>query len=135
QTIEVVLHERSDQRERIPRRRFVRRADRAALEILARECRVTAEHTAAGLRQIHNERLMTGRVPRRRHDLEPGGYPDASGDRHVRELGNVPVHAREVRLALRECEVIALDYEGRLRGGAVVAGVVETQVAGHAEDK
>src|SRR4029077_9720891 len=108
-----------------------RRADLTALEVLARERGVAAEHDAAGLRQIDDERLMTWCVAWCRHDLETCRHTDAPRDGQVRELWDVPVHAREVRLALREDEVVALDDEGRLRERAVVARVIEMQMAVH----
>src|SRR3982075_3236785 len=74
---------------------------------------------------------MTGGMPRRRYDLESSRDADPSGHRHVRQLGDVPIHPREVRFALREREVLALNDEGGLRERAVVAGVIEVQVAIH----
>src|SRR5712691_6564683 len=72
---------------------------------------------------------MTRCVPRRRYDRDPGRHTHTSGDGHVGELWDVPVHAREVRLPLGECEVVALHDERGLRERAVVAGVIEMQMA------
>src|SRR5438552_18711974 len=74
---------------------------------------------------------MTGSVARRWHDLEPRCHADASSDRHVRELGDIPVDAGEVRFSLREREMVSLDDEGRLWKRTVVARVVEMQMAIH----
>src|SRR5439155_13810173 len=128
-TVEIVAHEGADQRRRVFRGRFIRRADLTTGEVLASEGRVAAEDDAAGLRQIHDQRLVTGRVSRRWHDLDAGRDAYSPRDGHVRQFRDVPVHAREVRLALREREVVSLDDEGRLRKRAVVAGVVIVEMA------
>src|SRR6202035_5384705 len=101
-------YERSDQSERLFCSRLVRRADLAALKVLTREGGIPAKHDASGLGQVHDKRLMTGGMPGRRYDLESGRDPDPSGHRHVGQLGDVPIHPREVRFALREREVLAL---------------------------
>src|SRR5437660_12391381 len=109
--VEIVLHERSDQSQRLFCSRLVRRADLAALEVLACEGGIPAKHDAPGLGQIHDKRLMTGGMPGRRYDLESGRDADPSGHRHVAELGDIPIHPREVRLVLRERDVLPLDDE------------------------
>src|SRR5207237_377163 len=76
--------------------------DLAALEVEARERGVAAEHHASGLGEVDNERLMAGRVPGRRDHLKPGRETRAARDGQIGELGDVPVHAREVRLSFGE---------------------------------
>src|SRR6185503_15908076 len=74
---------------------------------------------------------MTGRMTRRWHDLDARSDARAAGHREVTQLRDVPVHTGEVRLPLREREVLGLHHERRARERAVVAGVVELQMAVH----
>src|SRR5437870_3196969 len=74
----------------------------AAIEVEARERGVAAEHHASGLGEVDNERLMAGRVPGRRDHLKPGRDTRAARDGQIGELGDVPVHTREVRLSFGE---------------------------------
>src|SRR5207302_11424953 len=74
---------------------------------------------------------MPRRVPRRRYNLQPGCDAGPPGHRQVAQFGDVPVHTWEVRLAFRVREMVTLDDEARPWERAVIAGMVEMEMAVH----
>jgi hypothetical protein len=79
--VEIFVDQRPDERHGLLRRRYVGLLDLAPLEVHARERGIATQHDPTGLGEVHDERLMSGRVSRCRHDLEAGRDAGAAGDR------------------------------------------------------
>src|SRR5687768_18304805 len=70
---------------------LIRLRDDPALEVLAGERGVAAEHDPSGLGQVDDERLVTGCVPGGRDDAQAGRDLGLALDRQVPDVRPVPV--------------------------------------------